>query len=99
MVMGGFAIWGSLHGFGLFGSVARLRLYVVGLLTVGTVTTLTVAATFAEEKRLAEEALRGYYILKETTEAELDRLRRTVQSLRDELSRKQNTRAYEAGGE
>lgn len=89
MVMGGFATWGSLHGFGLFGNTTRLKLYVIGLLTIGTVTTLTVAAAHVQEKRLAEEAFRAYYILKATTDTELARLRHTAESLRAELSKRE----------
>lgn len=89
MVMGGFATWGSLHGFGLFGNTTRLKLYVIGLLTIGTVTTLTVAAAHVQEKRLAEEAFRAYYILKATTDTELARLRHTAESLRVELSKRE----------
>jgi integral membrane sensor domain MASE1 len=64
LLMGGFVMWGSLHGYGLFASPTNPPYLSAGYVAVGCATTLVGAAAFAERGRNVEDALRSYYGLK-----------------------------------
>jgi integral membrane sensor domain MASE1 len=65
LLMGGFVMWGSLHGYGLFASPTNPPYLSAGYVAVGCATTLVGAAAFAEQGRNVENALRTYYGLKQ----------------------------------
>jgi len=100
LVMGGFAVWGSVHGFGIFENGPGLPLFVGIFLAVGSATTLTVAAASAEQKSATRDVLGMYCVLKDAKEGEIRVLRDTVEALRIELARKghDRTRGAHEGG-
>ena len=87
VVMGGFAAWGSLHGWGPFGNPAGLPLFVGGFMAVGGAMTITVAAASAEQKSATKDALGMYCVLKDVKEGEIRVLQDTVEALQVELAR------------
>ena len=86
-VMGGFAVWGSVHGFGPFVNGPGLPLFVGVFLAVGSATTMTVAAASAEQKSATRDVLGMYCVLKDAMEGEIRVLRDTVEALQIELAR------------
>ncbi len=99
LVMGGFAMWGSLHGLGPFGNAAGLPLFVGGFMAVGTASTLTVAAACAEQKSATKDVLGMYCVLKDVKEGEIRVLQDTVEALRLELARKSARRTTDSSPE
>jgi integral membrane sensor domain MASE1 len=87
LVMGGFAMWGSVHGLGPFENATGLPLFVGGFMAVGTATTLTIAAASAQQKRETEDALGMHYILTAVRDREIRSLQDTVESLKIELAK------------
>jgi len=64
LVLSAFAMWGSLHGFGLFATTTGSPYLGAGYVAVESATILTIAAVFAEQRKRLEEALGAYYTLK-----------------------------------
>ena len=96
LVMGGFAMWGSLHGLGPFENAAGLPLFVGGFMAVGTASTLTVAAACAEQKSATKDVLGMYCVLKDVKEGEIRVLQDTVEALQVELARKSGRRTSDS---
>jgi integral membrane sensor domain MASE1 len=65
IVVGGFAMWGSLHGYGLFASKSGVPFLGAGYVATVISTTMTVAAAFHQQREICEDVLRRYYDLKE----------------------------------
>jgi|SRR5271156_970425 len=99
-VMGGFAVWGSVHGFGPFENGVSLPIFVGVFLAMGSATTLTVAAASAEQKSATRDVLGMYCVLKDVKEGEIRVLRDTVEALQSELARngRDRTRGAQEGG-
>jgi hypothetical protein len=95
LVMGGFAVWSSLHGFGPFGNPTGLPLFVGGFMAVGTATTMTIAAASAEQKSATKDVLGMYCVLKDVKEGEIRVLQDTVEALQIKLAR---SGPHRAGG-
>jgi integral membrane sensor domain MASE1 len=87
LVMGGFAIWGSVHGLGPFENAAGLPLFVGGFMAVGAAMTMTIAAANAEQKSATKDVLGLYCALKDLKESEIRVLQDTVEALQVELAR------------
>jgi len=88
LVMGGLAMWGSLHGLGPFENATGLPLFVGAFMAVGTASTLTIAAAYAEQKSATKDVLGLYCVLKDVKEGEIRTLQNTVEALQVELARK-----------
>jgi integral membrane sensor domain MASE1 len=99
LVMGGFALWGSLHGLGPFGNAIGLPLFIGGFLALGTAITITVAAACAEQKSATMDALGMYCVLKDVKEGEIRVLQNTVAALQGELARKGHLRTGSSSNE
>jgi integral membrane sensor domain MASE1 len=99
LVMGGFAMWGSLHGLGPFENAAGLPLFVGAFMAVGTASTLTVAAACAEQKSATKDVLGMYCVLKDVKEGEIRVLQDTVDALQVELARKSARRTSDSSPE
>jgi integral membrane sensor domain MASE1 len=99
LVMGGFAMWGSLHGLGPFENAAGLPLFVGAFMAIGTASTLTVAAASAEQKSATKDVLGMYCVLKDVKEGEIRVLQDAVEALQTELARKSARRASESSPE
>ena len=65
LLMGGFVMWGSLHGYGLFASATYPPYLGAGYVAMSCATTLVGAAAFAEQGQNLENALGSYYRLKQ----------------------------------
>ena len=87
LVMGGFAIWGSVHGLGPFENATGLPLFVGGFMAVGAAMTMTIAAANAEQKSATKDVLGLYCALKDVKESEIRVLQDTVEALQGELAR------------
>jgi integral membrane sensor domain MASE1 len=96
LVMGGFAMWGSLHGLGPFENATGLPLFVGAFMAVGTASTLTVAAACAEQKSATKDVLGLYCVLKDVKESEIRALQHTVETLQVELARKNARRTTDS---
>jgi two-component system, NarL family, sensor histidine kinase FusK len=96
LVMGGFAMWGSLHGLGPFENATGLPLFIGAFMAVGTSSTLTVAAACAEQKSATKDVLGMYCVLKDVKEGEIRVLQDTVEALQVELARKSARRTSDA---
>jgi integral membrane sensor domain MASE1 len=81
LLMGGFAIWGSVHGYGPYGNTTSAPLFVAGYVVVGCATTMTIAAAKVQQRKEVEEVLGMYYIQNELKDCEIRTLRDTVESL------------------
>jgi integral membrane sensor domain MASE1 len=92
LVMGGLAVWGSVHAFGPFQNGFGLPLFVGVFLAVGTATTMTVAAASAEQKSATKDVLGMYYVLKHVKEGEIRDLQDTVEALQMQLARNERDR-------
>jgi integral membrane sensor domain MASE1 len=99
LVMGGFAMWGSLHGLGAFENATGLPLFVGAFMAVGTASTLTVAAACAEQKSATKDVLGMYCVLKDVKESEIRTLQHTVEALQVELARKSARRTSDSSPE
>jgi integral membrane sensor domain MASE1 len=99
LVMGGFAMWGSLHGLGPFENAIGLPLFVGAFMAVGTASTLTVAAACAEQKSATKDVLGMYCVLKDVKEGEIRVLQDTVEALQVELARKSARRTSDSSPE
>ncbi len=99
LVMGGFAMWGSLHGLGPFENATGLPLFVGAFMAVGTASTLTVAAACAEQKSATKDVLGMYCVLKDVKEGEIRVLQDTVEALQLELARKSARRTSDSSPE
>jgi integral membrane sensor domain MASE1 len=96
LVMGGFAMWGSLHGLGPFENATGLPLFIGAFMAVGTASTLTVAAACAEQKSATKDVLGMYCVLKDVKEGEIRVLQDTVEALQVELARKSARRTSDS---
>lgn len=96
LVMGGFAMWGSLHGLGPFENATGLPLFIGAFMAIGTASTLTVAAACAEQKSATKDVLGMYCVLKDVKEGEIRVLQDTVEALQVELARKSARRASDS---
>jgi integral membrane sensor domain MASE1 len=99
LVMGGFAMWGSLHGLGPFENATGLPLFIGAFMAIGTASTLTVAAACAEQKSATKDVLGMYCVLKDVKEGEIRVLQETVEALQVELSRKSVRRTTDSSAE
>ncbi len=99
LVMGGFAMWGSLHGLGPFENATGLPLFVGAFMAVGTASTLTVAAAYSEQKSATKDVLGMYCVLKDVKEGEIRALQDTVEALQLELARKSARRTSDSSPE
>jgi integral membrane sensor domain MASE1 len=93
LVMGGFTVWGSVHGLGPFGNATGLPLFVGAFMAVGTAITITIAAANAEQKGATKDVLGMYCVLKDVKESEIRVLQDTVEALRVELAKNRSRRA------
>jgi len=87
LLVSGFALWGSLHGYGPYGNSAFARFLVAGYLVVTGATTMTIAAATAQQKRETEEVLGMYHILKEVKDGEVRALQGAVEAFRGKLAK------------
>jgi integral membrane sensor domain MASE1 len=85
LVLGSFAIWGSLHGYGPYGNTVGAPHFVVAFVVVASTVTLAIAATRAEQRKYLEGVIGMYYIAKEKSEEEIRTLRDTVESMEGRL--------------
>jgi len=99
LVMGGFTMWGSLHGLGPFGNATGLPLFIGGFMAVGTASTLTVAAACAEQKSATKDVLGMYCVLKDVKEGEIRVLQDTVEALQVELASRTARRTADSSPE
>jgi integral membrane sensor domain MASE1 len=86
LLMGGFAMWGSLHGYGLFANAGGMPFTGAGYVLVLSATTLGVAAAIAEHKQALENALGAYYLLQSRIERETDSRPEHPEELTDKYS-------------
>jgi integral membrane sensor domain MASE1 len=83
LLMGGFAIWGSIHGYGPYGNTTSAPLFVVGYVVVACTTTLTIAASHIQQKQAVQDVLCLYYVQRELKDSEIRSLRDALDSLED----------------
>jgi len=83
LVMGGFAVWGSVHGYGPYGNTTSAPLFVAGYVAVACTTTMTIAAANIQQKKAAERVLEMYYVQNELKDDEIRTLRDTVEFLEE----------------
>ena len=87
LVMGIFAMWGSLHSFGSLENATGLPLFVGVFLAVGIATTMTIAAASTEQKMATKDVLGRYCVLSDVKDGEIRVLRNTVEALEAELAK------------
>jgi integral membrane sensor domain MASE1 len=87
LIVSGFALWGSLHGYGPYGNSTSAQFLIAGYLAVTGATTMTIAAASAQQKRETEDVLGRYHILKEAKDDEIHTLQGTVEAFRTELAK------------
>jgi integral membrane sensor domain MASE1 len=87
LIMSGFALWGSLHGYGPYGDSTSTPFLIGGYLAVTGATTLTIAAASAQQKRETEDVLAMYHILKKEKDGEINALQATVRTFQVELAK------------
>lgn len=85
LVMGGFALWGSLHGHGPYGNATGAPLLAAAYVAVASTMTMAIAAASAENREYAEGVLRKHNLLKEKKDEEIRVLQDTVALLQVEL--------------
>ena len=85
LLMSGFVVWGSLHGYGPYGTITGAPLLAAGYVTVASTMTMAIAAAKAEHREYAEELLRMHNNLKEKKDEEIRVLQDTVALLQVEL--------------
>jgi integral membrane sensor domain MASE1 len=88
LVVAGFAMWGSLHGYGPYGNTTSAPLFVAGYVIVASATTMIGAAIRFQMKEQAEIALGWYFAHLQTKDNEILELRETVASLEVEIADK-----------
>ena len=79
MLLGGFALWGSLHGFGIFADASKVPFLGAGYVAIISVTTLVLAASFAHQRKCLEDVLCTYYLLKEKYDREVSILEDSIE--------------------
>jgi len=87
LIVSGFALWGSLHGYGPYGGSTSTPILIGGYLAVTGATTLTIAAASAQQKRETEDVLAMYHILKEEKDGEINALQARVKTFQVELAK------------
>ena len=87
LIVSGFALWGSVHGYGPYGNSTVARFLIAGYLAVTGATTMTIAAASAQQRRETENVLGMYHILKEVKDGEVRALQGTVEAFRVELAK------------
>ena len=87
LIVSGFALWGSLHGYGPYGNSTSSQFLIAGYLAVTGAMTMTIAAASAQQKRETENVLGMYHILKEVSDGEINALQGTVEAFRVGLAR------------
>jgi integral membrane sensor domain MASE1 len=87
LLMSGFAVWGSLHGYGPYGNVTGAPLLAAGYVAVASTMTMVIAAASAEHREYAENVLRMHNHLKEKKDEEIRLLQDTVTLLQIELKK------------
>lgn len=87
LILSGFALWGSVHGYGPYGNSITARFLIAGYLAVTGATTMTIAAASAQQKRETEDLLGMYHILKEVKDGEVRALQGAVEAFRVELAK------------
>jgi PAS domain S-box-containing protein len=87
LLLFGFAIWGTIHGYGPFVTQNfNVSLMVLALFVgVTGTTTLAIAATLSERRRMAEGLLGLQSILQETVQGKMRDLTATIESLQAEV--------------
>jgi integral membrane sensor domain MASE1 len=78
LLVGGFTMWGSLHGYGFFATTSGVPIIAAGYVVVVIASTMTIAATIYQQRKCSEDVLRLYYILKEKYEREIPEPRDTI---------------------
>jgi integral membrane sensor domain MASE1 len=86
LVMGGFAMWGSVNGLGPFENATGLPLFVGVFMVVGIATTMTIAAASAEQKSATKDVLGMYCVLRDVKDGEIRVLQDVVEALQVKLS-------------
>ncbi len=86
LAVAGFAMWGSLHGYGPYGNTTSAPLFVAGYVIVASATTMIGAAMRSQMKEQAEIALGWYFAHLETKDTEILALQETVASLEAEIA-------------
>lgn len=99
LVMSGFAVWGSLHGFGPYGNTTGAPLLAAGYVLVASTMTMAIAAASAEQRENAENLLRMHNLLEHKKDEEIQVLRDTVDLLQVELQESRIKRPGDAGPE
>ncbi len=84
LIVSGFALWGSLHGYGLYANTRNAPLLIFGYLAVLSSMTLTVSAAIAKHRRYAEDVLAMYFRSEAENEQEIHTLREQVEFLQME---------------
>lgn len=85
LIMSGFAMWGSMHGYGPYGAATGAPLYIVGYVAVATTMTLVIAAASAQQRQESADLMELYYGLRKKTDEEVRLLQDTVESLQLEI--------------
>ncbi len=85
LLMSGFVVWGSLHGYGPYETMTGAPLLAAGYVTVASTMTMAIAAAGAEHREYAEELLKMHNLLKEKKDEEIRVLQDTVALLQVEL--------------
>ena len=87
LMVSGFALWGSVNGFGPYGNTANASFFIAGYLAVTGATTMTIAAASAQQKMETENVLGLYHLLKEVKDGEVRALQGTVEAFRVRLAK------------
>jgi integral membrane sensor domain MASE1 len=83
LLMSGFAMWGSMHGYGPYQNTTSAPTYVVGYVVVASTMTLVIAAACAQQRQEAADLMELYYATRKAKEEEVRLLQETVESLRN----------------
>jgi integral membrane sensor domain MASE1 len=65
LVMGGFALWGSVHGYGPYANTSEAPFFAIGYLPVASTITMVIAAAAVQQRKETADLLELYYKLKE----------------------------------
>jgi len=87
LIVSGFALWGSVNGFGPYGNTTTASFFIAGYLAVTGATTMAIAAASAEQKRETEDVLGMYHLLKEVKDGEVRALQGTLDAFRSRLAK------------
>src|SRR5215472_4776989 len=96
LLMGGFAMWGSLHGYGLFANAGGMPFLGAGYVLVLSATTLGVAAAVREQKQSLETTLRAYYLAQDRITRETESPPGTPANYTSQYSRRPANRRLKA---